>query len=78
MNMNEEEMRDFRLVKAAEALAEHFDHVQIFVSFYEGGDDGGTSTLVAGKGNLDARYGQVKAWVLREEEKIKETARNVH
>lgn len=50
-------------------LAEHYDCVQIFASRHDV-DDNEKKTLGSdrGKGNWFARYGQVKEWVIREEE----------
>lgn len=47
-------------------LMEHFESVQIFVSKHRPNKD---STLVVqrGDGNWFARYGQVRAWMVREE-----------
>lgn len=55
-----------RLKKAAEALGEHYDTVQIFVTrAHEDGDDG-TMHATWGVGNYFARYGQIQLWIDRE------------
>ena len=56
------------IVRAAEQLGEHFDTVQIFVTRHESGDKGGTLHNEAGVGNWYARYGQVREWVMQQEE----------
>lgn len=55
-------------------LAEHFDSVQIFVTAYDGSHDR-TRTVNLGAGNWFSRYGQVREWVIYEDEKIKLYAR---
>jgi hypothetical protein len=57
-----------RLKAAAESLGEHFDTVQIFATRHEAGEKNGTVHLKWGTGNWFARYGQVREWVLVEEE----------
>lgn len=50
-----------------EALAEHFDTIQIFVTQHAT-DDGEQSTisLHLGSGNWYARYGQIAEWLIKE------------
>lgn len=50
-------------------LAEHFDNVQIFCSKVEDGGDV-SLTLHKGTGNWQARYGQVKEWIIYNEAQI--------
>ena len=64
-----------RLKKSLRELCEHFDSVQILCTRYTGGDDGGTVNLSMGAGNWFARYGQMKEWLIREEETSRETRR---
>jgi len=61
-----------RLEKIRDELLEHYDSVQLFVTRYNGGDDGGTDRISIGGGNWFARYGQVRSWLLREEQETKE------
>lgn len=49
-------------------LREHFDTVQIFVTREEPEKTKETITVQKGSGNWFARYGQVRLWMLREEE----------
>ena len=50
------------------ALAEHFDSVQIFVTRCEEGQLGGTIHISLGSGNWFCRYGQTRQWVIQEDE----------
>jgi len=64
-NREEEE----RLVKQhVAALSEHFDSVQIFVSRHDPAIQDGTVTVSWGAGNWYARAGQIREWILRQEE----------
>lgn len=70
--MNQDGTKDEdRLKKAVSDLSEWFDTVQIFVTRYEGGDDGGTLNLGAGDGNYFARRGQVEEWLMKANEEAK-------
>jgi hypothetical protein len=63
--------------KCLEALGKHFDNIQIFankliVSGEETDEEGNKISELSvayndGKGNLYARYGQVKQWILDQE-----------
>ena len=59
-----------RLDDALAVLAEHFDTVMIFVSRYDGGDaaNSGTVRATRSSGNFFARYGQVRHWLIAEDE----------
>lgn len=63
------------LEKHANELAEHFDSVQIFVTRHEGGEKNGTVNASQGAGNWFARYGQVKSWVIKQDECAREEVR---
>lgn len=54
--------------KAADELGEMFDSVQIFVSRHESGEHNGTIRINKGTGNWFTRYGQVREWLIREDE----------
>lgn len=59
---------ELAMLKAAAAkLGEHFDTVHIFTTRYDGREVG-TVFVNSGIGNWFARYGQVRDWLLREEE----------
>lgn len=59
---------EIKLVEdAATKLADHFENVHIFVNRHYP-SDGGTLRYEQGRGNWFARYGQVREWLLREEE----------
>lgn len=68
--MSEQEL----LKKAGNELSEHFDSVIIFVTRHDA-NDGGTFRGIETRGNWFARYGQVKEWVIREEETSRINAR---
>lgn len=57
------------------ALSEHFDSVQIFVTRHESGRLDGTIRCELGAGNWFARYGQVKDWVTYTEERTRADVR---
>ncbi len=75
MSTDKDEDRE-RLKKSLHELSEHFDSVQILCTRYKGGDDGGTVNISMGEGNWFARYGQMKEWLIREEETSKESRRH--
>lgn len=52
---------------ACSALGEHFDSVHIFATSYKGGDKG-TLHFQWGAGNWFSRFGQIRTWVLKQEE----------
>lgn len=65
-----------RIEKVAQVLGEHFDTVQIFATRHEpGAKDAGTYRFSAGCGNWYARYGQVREWMLMQDEMAREKAR---
>jgi hypothetical protein len=66
MSKQEEEMEEKMLSKAAENLGEFFDSVQIVVTRY---DPQTKHTIIMddGSGNLFARYGSTKEWLLNRE-----------
>lgn len=55
-------------------LMEHFDSVQIFVT-RNAPEQSGTVHLGRGEGNYFARLGQVRAWLVKEEEGLREEIR---
>lgn len=54
--------------KHVSALEEHFDTVMIFATRHDPAEAGGTEHCSMGGGNWYARFGQVKEWVIRQEE----------
>jgi hypothetical protein len=77
MNMSKDNDRDMDLImKAAQALGENFDAVQIFVSRHEPEVEKGTIRASAGVGNWYARVGQVGEWLMRHEEEVRAEAWN--
>lgn len=65
-----------RVQKVVDELIEHFDSVQILVTRVETGELNGTVTLSLGAGNWYARYGQVKDWMIKIDERSRESIRN--
>ena len=61
--------------KALEKLSEFFDTVQVNVTRYDSAT-GLTTRVDKGTGNWFARYGQLKAWVEREDESHRIESRN--
>ena len=57
-----------RLRKACADLGEFFDNVQIFAARQE---VEGTVNVNWGSGNWFARYGQVRQWVVKEDQRAK-------
>lgn len=68
---------DLALVqKHIDALGEHFDSVQIFVTRHAEGELGGTVSINLGSGNYFSRYGHVHAWCIRQDEQERMDRRN--
>lgn len=68
----ERSQKKFDLVRnQAKFLSSNFDSVQIFASVHDG-ETGVTTYFSDGIGNWCARYGQVRAWVMKEEGSIRE------
>lgn len=60
--------------KHVQQLIEHgdFDTVHIFASRHQpGSKDSGTRVVQSGAGHWHARYGQIREWVVKEEEKMR-------
>lgn len=58
-----------RVKGAAESLGEHFDSVQIFVTRHEPSIEDGTINIAWSAGNWFTRYGQVREWLIKAEER---------
>ncbi len=64
-----EKDKDIELLDdAASKLGEHFDAVHIFASRHESEIEDGTISVNSGVGNHHTRYGQIKRWVIRQDE----------
>lgn len=64
-----EETKDLTMVREhLEQLGEFFDAVCIFASRYESGGEQGTIHVNMGTGNYFTRIGQVRDWLIREDE----------
>ncbi len=61
---------------AASKLAEHVDSVIIFVTKQGDGSSSNTFSCFTGRGNFYAQIGQVREWVIRQNEYVKLEARN--
>lgn len=59
----------------ASKLAEHVDSVRIFVTKTGDGSTSNSGAITTGRGNLYAQLGQVKEWILTQDEYVKENAR---
>lgn len=55
-----------RINACLEMLGEHFDSVQIFVTLHERSE--GTLNYAKGVGSWFSRYGQVREWLIKEDE----------
>lgn len=65
---------DVKMIREhANQLGEHYENVQIFCSQRDGEK---TLELQVGIGNFNARYGQIKRWVIRTEEQERIDIRN--
>ena len=65
-----------RVKMACAQLAEHFDSVQIFVTQHDPAHDQRIESGEWGCGNFMARYGQVRSWLIHQDEITKIRARN--
>lgn len=64
--------KDIEMVNAhVEKLGEHFDTVHVFVTRHEPTTEGGTIGLGIGAGNWFSRYGQIKEWVIKQDEQTR-------
>jgi len=69
INQEQNKNPDFiRVIQAVNALAEHFDCVEILVSRHENGVANGTMHISYGAGNWFARYGQVRQWLIQQDQ----------
>lgn len=76
--MTTPEDADMDRIKAArEALSEHFDTVQIFVTRQtdKSEEDEGTVNATWGYGNWFARKGQIDTWSLKQDERSRKEVR---
>lgn len=62
----QKEADEQRVKEAVDLLSEHFDNVQIFCNSYKSG--GMTSVFAKGHGNWFARIGQIRYWLIRDDE----------
>jgi hypothetical protein len=78
--MSEELHPDVQRIKeACEALSEHFDTIHIFVTRltdHETDNDQGTVNAQWGCGNWFARYGQIAAWIIKQDEGTRREVRD--
>lgn len=57
--------------KALHELGEQFDTVQLFLTSHQPAETGGTVHAAIGIGNWYARIGQVRDWVIAQDEETK-------
>ena len=60
--------------KVLRVLMEHFDSAHIFVTRFNPNDND-TTSIALGAGNIYAREGQIKGWVIKMDEETKAHAR---
>jgi hypothetical protein len=63
------------VAKHASELAEQFETVRIFVSWPHADDAHRTMTYDTGRGNWFASYGQIRQWVIAEDEALRKSVR---
>lgn len=76
--MDEESTEDRELAmiqQHVDALGEHFDTVQIFVSRHDMAVEEGTISANRGSGNWFARFGQVREWLVKQDERARQISR---
>lgn len=67
---------DLALVrKHVQQLGEHFESVHIFASRHMPAELDGTVTVNQGLGHWHARYGQIREWLIYEDERARIAAR---
>ena len=64
------------LEKHAKELKRHFDTVHIFTTRHEPVASGGTCSFQSGEGSWPARYGQIRLFLIKQEEIERESVRN--
>lgn len=64
-----------RVNAACEALGEHFDTVQIFVTRHDAYERDGTVSIALGRGDWFSRYGKVQEWMIRQDERTRKDVR---
>lgn len=69
--MTNEEHDIERIQAALDILSEHYDAVHIFASRHEPEVEDGTVSVNKGVGNWYARNGQVREWILKQDEYTK-------
>lgn len=68
---------DLKLLRQhVDQLAEQFDSVQIFVTRHEQGQLDGTISSTVGSGNWYARFGNVREWLIQEDQRAREQVIN--
>lgn len=77
--MSEKDIDMERVKRACADLGEHFDCCQIFVQRFQHGPDddpeAGTVNINWGSGNYFARSGQIREWIIKQNERAKEDVR---
>ncbi len=74
MTTQETEALDKLMDDCADRLSEYCDSVRIFITTPNTGD--GTPSSSTGRGNLFTQMGQVRSWLIRQEERERVDARH--
>lgn len=73
--MNDKDHDIALIQQSLDVLGEHFDSVQVFVTKHDQGQSDGTVCINLGAGNWYARYGQVKEWMVKQDEEARKHVR---
>lgn len=77
MSADSTEDRELEIIQQhVDALGEHFETVQIFVTRHDAAIEEGTISATLGSGNWLARYGQVREWIIKSDERARELVRH--
>lgn len=74
MDDNQRDKKLELLKNQAKVLRQSFDTVQIFVG--KNDEETGVTTMYWGDGNYYARYGQIRQWLLQEDEQARMEVRD--
>ena len=66
-----QESDENRVRQTVDNLIEHFDTVTVLVTRHDQAELNVSMTIVMGAGNWFARYGQMRTWLIRQEEKAR-------
>jgi hypothetical protein len=72
--MSREELEK-RVQSFVDQLGEHVDSVRVFITFPTHDGHPNTAGFNSGIGNFYAQYGQVREWMLTQDERVRENVR---